>query len=169
MTVHTCHHPTCQKPVSPKMLACKPHWYSLPRELREQIWDRYRPGQEADKRPSTTYLATMRECIAFWIKETENQPSRNDEPTGTTMTGTDEPTDLPMSMERARAAIGAQQAKRLVALEAVLTAARHVTDDFREDPTIPSWSYHVRTLKDAVDAVDRQGLLSNDDDRTNDE
>lgn len=66
---HTCHHPTCDRRVPPKMLACRPHWYELPPQLRAAIWHHYRPGQEVDKRPSEAYLAVMLECVQVWSNQ----------------------------------------------------------------------------------------------------
>lgn len=63
---HLCHHPRCSKPVPPRMLACRPHWYQLPRWLRDEVWDRYQPGQEIRKDPSPEYLETIHKCIKTW-------------------------------------------------------------------------------------------------------
>lgn len=53
---HTCHWPGCQVEVPPKMWGCKRHWFTLPKQMRDRIWQEYRPGQENDKRPSDKYL-----------------------------------------------------------------------------------------------------------------
>jgi len=63
---HLCHRPTCQVQVPPKLLACRPHWFQLPKHIRARIWATYRPGQENDKRPSPAYLAVVKEALAFW-------------------------------------------------------------------------------------------------------
>lgn len=65
---HTCHHPTCNVEVPPKMLACRAHWYALPRRIRDRIWRTYRAGQEIDKQPSDEYTAAFDEAQAFWLK-----------------------------------------------------------------------------------------------------
>jgi hypothetical protein len=57
---HTCHAPGCDVPVPPKLFACKAHWFSLPKHLRDAIWRHYRPGQERDKNPSAAYVAAAR-------------------------------------------------------------------------------------------------------------
>lgn len=36
--VHGCAHPACRKSIPVDLLACRPHWYALPRELRNQVW-----------------------------------------------------------------------------------------------------------------------------------
>jgi hypothetical protein len=46
------------------MLACRQHWYVLPKSLRDAIWRQYRPGQETDKQPSHAYLAVQRLACA---------------------------------------------------------------------------------------------------------
>lgn len=68
MAKHTCHWPGCHKEVPPAMWGCKPHWFALPKHLRDRIWATYRPGQEITKTPSPAYLEAAREVQA-WIKE----------------------------------------------------------------------------------------------------
>lgn len=63
---HTCHWPTCNKQVPPKMWGCKKHWFKLPKELRDEIWRTYHPGQEITKTPSDDYLAAARQ-VQEWI------------------------------------------------------------------------------------------------------
>lgn len=70
---HACHHPSCDVPVPPSLLACRPHWYMLPQELRDEIWRTYRKGQDRDKRPSLEYLATVEKCQEFWKAKSEIQ------------------------------------------------------------------------------------------------
>jgi len=64
---HECHHPTCSLEVPPRLLACRPHWFSLPKRLRDAIWAAYRPGQETDKQPSTAYLDAYQACQQWWL------------------------------------------------------------------------------------------------------
>lgn len=63
---HHCHWTGCDRQVPPAMWGCRKHWYALPKALRDRIWRAYRPGQEADQRPSREYLAVAREAQA-WI------------------------------------------------------------------------------------------------------
>lgn len=65
---HRCHWPGCERRVPPAMWGCREHWYRLPRLLRTLIWRTYRPGQEADKRPSAAYVEAARRAQQ-WIKE----------------------------------------------------------------------------------------------------
>jgi hypothetical protein len=63
---HTCHWPGCKKIVAPRLWGCREHWLALPKRLRDEIWDSYRPGQEITKTPSSRYLAAARE-VQEWI------------------------------------------------------------------------------------------------------
>ena len=63
--VHHCHWPGCHRPVPPKMWGCAPHWFSLPKDIRDRIWMTYVPGQEETKTPSAAYVAFAREAQAF--------------------------------------------------------------------------------------------------------
>jgi hypothetical protein len=64
---HHCHWPGCDRQVPPAVWGCRPHWYTLPKELRNRIWQAYRPGQEIDQKPSETYVTVAREVQA-WIE-----------------------------------------------------------------------------------------------------
>ena len=63
---HLCHWPDCGKPVPPKMWGCREHWFTLPKRLRDLIWDAYVPGQEITKTPSAAYLAAAKQ-VQTWI------------------------------------------------------------------------------------------------------
>jgi hypothetical protein len=65
---HTCHWPGCSKEVPPAMWGCAPHWFSLPKRLRDRIWATYRRGQEITKTPSAEYLNAANDVQA-WINE----------------------------------------------------------------------------------------------------
>lgn len=65
---HMCHWPGCRQAVPPRMWGCRTHWYRLPKELRDRIWETYRPGQEIDKNPSVEYIEAAREVQA-WIRQ----------------------------------------------------------------------------------------------------
>lgn len=67
---HHCHWPGCDKQVPPALWGCRPHWYTLPQHLRDQVWKAYRPGQEVSGTPSADYLAVAR-AVQQWIKEHE--------------------------------------------------------------------------------------------------
>ncbi len=65
---HTCHWPGCTKQVPPAMWGCRPHWFALPKHLRDAIWDAYRPGQEVTMTPSDEYLAAA-DSVDAWIRK----------------------------------------------------------------------------------------------------
>jgi hypothetical protein len=47
------------------MWGCRPHWYRLPKSIRDRIWATYRPGQEDDLRISREYVEADRLAQAF--------------------------------------------------------------------------------------------------------
>jgi hypothetical protein len=65
---HTCHWPGCAKQVPPAMWGCKPHWFALPKNLRDAIWCSYQPGQEETLTPSHAYLDAAH-AVQRWIRE----------------------------------------------------------------------------------------------------
>jgi hypothetical protein len=64
--LHVCHWPGCEAQVPPAVWGCKPHWFALPKELRNRIWGAYRVGQEADRKVSPEYVAAAR-AVQAWI------------------------------------------------------------------------------------------------------
>jgi transcriptional regulator with XRE-family HTH domain len=70
---HHCHWPGCETQVPPAVWGCKPHWFRLPKALRDRIWRTYQPGQEVDMTPSTAYLDVADEVQA-WIRESGGAP-----------------------------------------------------------------------------------------------
>lgn len=68
MTSHTCHWPGCTVEISPELWGCKPHWFALPRGLRNKLNSVYVPGQEITKTPSADYIQVAKE-IRSWIVE----------------------------------------------------------------------------------------------------
>lgn len=70
---HTCHWPGCTKQVKPAMWGCAPHWYTLPKRIRDLIWRTYDIGQELRMDPSTAYLDAAdaaQEWIAGYLERT---------------------------------------------------------------------------------------------------
>lgn len=63
---HGCHWPGCDKQVPPAMWGCKPHWFKLPKRLRDRIWLTYAIAQEMDMSPSEDYLAAAQD-VQDWI------------------------------------------------------------------------------------------------------
>lgn len=62
---HTCHALGCSVEVPPALFMCKPHWYKLPKSMRDAVWRDYRAGQEIDKLPSRQYVETARAAIDY--------------------------------------------------------------------------------------------------------
>lgn len=60
----------------PAMWGCKPHWFSLPKRLRDQIWATYRRGQEVTKTPSAAYIAVANQVQAWIIEQTKMHQAR---------------------------------------------------------------------------------------------
>lgn len=69
---HTCHWPGCPREVPPAMWGCREHWFTLPKNLRREIWRTYRKGQEIDKSPSPEYIKAAHNARE-WIL-TREQP-----------------------------------------------------------------------------------------------
>jgi len=67
--LHTCHATGCAVPVEPKFLMCPRHWKMVPRAIQQEVWRRYRVGQEIDKQPSPEYLAVMKQAIDIVAKK----------------------------------------------------------------------------------------------------
>lgn len=65
---HHCHGgmPGCKGQCPPAMWGCTNCWFKLPKRLRDKVWRAYRPGQETNLSPSSTYLAVARE-VQDWI------------------------------------------------------------------------------------------------------
>lgn len=65
---HTCHWPGCDRQVPPAMWGCQPHWFRLPKALRDRIWATYEIGQEVSMTPSDEYLDAAH-AVQVWIEE----------------------------------------------------------------------------------------------------
>lgn len=55
------------------MWGCKPHWFRLPKFLRDAIWLWYVPGQEFKKNPTKQYVEVAR-LTQVWIEMMEPAP-----------------------------------------------------------------------------------------------
>lgn len=60
---HRCHATGCTTPVPPVMFMCKPHWFRVPKALRDRIWVTYRAGQCDDMSPSGSYCEAARAAV----------------------------------------------------------------------------------------------------------
>jgi hypothetical protein len=66
MAAHHCHAIGCEVRVPPRLFMCRPHWFMLPKHLRDAIWRTYRPGQEVDKNPSPEYIEAA-QMARYWL------------------------------------------------------------------------------------------------------
>jgi hypothetical protein len=60
---HTCHAIGCRVPIAPEFFMCRPHWWMVPRELRDRVWKTYRVGQCEDWQPSTEYCDAAQAAV----------------------------------------------------------------------------------------------------------
>lgn len=65
---HVCHWPDCTTQVPPAMWGCRPHWFSLPKRLRDAIWAAYRVGQEEGAVPVSQDYFDAAHAVDEWIK-----------------------------------------------------------------------------------------------------
>lgn len=47
----------CTKPIGGDQVACRPHWFSLPKPLRDRIWSLYRREQGSDAHREAVFEA----------------------------------------------------------------------------------------------------------------
>lgn len=59
MATHDCPGPECAAQVPQHMLACRRHWFQVPRKIRMRVWDAYH-----DQPNGTEHTQAMREAIA---------------------------------------------------------------------------------------------------------
>lgn len=64
---HHCHWPGCEAQVPPAKWGCLRHWKLLPKNLRDQIWATFRPGQEKNYTPSREYVQVAQK-VQTWIR-----------------------------------------------------------------------------------------------------
>lgn len=55
------------------MWGCKPHWFALPKHIRDDIWATYRPGQEVTKTPSAEYISAAKAAQEWIIRKAQNE------------------------------------------------------------------------------------------------
>jgi hypothetical protein len=63
----TCHWPDCEVQVAPALWGCRKHWFTLPKQLQNEIWEAYVPGQEILGNPSAAYIRAAQR-VQRWIK-----------------------------------------------------------------------------------------------------
>lgn len=65
---HHCHWPGCTRDVPPAMWGCRAHWFTLPAQIRSEIWRTFKPGQEVKGTPSREYVYAA-QAAQEWIHE----------------------------------------------------------------------------------------------------
>lgn len=60
MSGHRCPAPGCEAQVPSNQYACRAHWYSLPKPLRDAIWDAYR-----DEALGDAHIAAMESADSY--------------------------------------------------------------------------------------------------------
>lgn len=74
MPIHTCHAKDCTKRTPEAMFMCRPHWFMVPKAMRDEIWRLYVPGQEISKTPTREYVEAAKKAIdAVAKKEAERK------------------------------------------------------------------------------------------------
>jgi hypothetical protein len=75
MSAHTCHWPGCDKTVQVALWGCRPHWFRLPKPLRDQLVATCsRPGQETTARdPSEAHMRAVLD-VERWIETYGGKP-----------------------------------------------------------------------------------------------
>jgi hypothetical protein len=60
---HKCPVRGCTAVVSASLLACKTHWYALPRDMRDEVWAGYRARAEHGPH---RHAAAVRAALDWW-------------------------------------------------------------------------------------------------------
>lgn len=71
---HACHATGCLRPVPREMFMCKPHWFAVPKPIRDRIWRAYRDGQCDDMNPSREYCEAAKAAVAA-VATKEGRPA----------------------------------------------------------------------------------------------
>lgn len=71
---HKCHATGCGMPVPPVMFMCKPHWFRVPKPMRDRIWATYRAGQCDDMNPSDAYCEAAKAAVIAVAKKEGKAP-----------------------------------------------------------------------------------------------
>jgi hypothetical protein len=59
MAKHNCPAPNCTADVPHNQLACRGHWYSIPKEIRDRVWSAYRAND------TKTHAQAVRDAVSF--------------------------------------------------------------------------------------------------------
>lgn len=78
MSKHVCHWPGCDREVPAHVWGCRPHWFRLPKPIRNRIWATYRAGQEITKTPSREYVAAAQAARAWILANDKSKAEAHD-------------------------------------------------------------------------------------------
>jgi len=70
MDDHNCPYPGCLTQVPFGQLACRNHWFLLPRELRNRIWSAWRAGRTSE------HADLMVQASAFYTEHASTRGAR---------------------------------------------------------------------------------------------
>jgi hypothetical protein len=66
-STHACPYPGCEQRVTRNMLACKPHWFKLPRPVRDEVWRSWRALQrESTLETRREHEWALQSARGFW-------------------------------------------------------------------------------------------------------
>jgi hypothetical protein len=68
MSTHTCPAPGCSREVSDDLLACRQHWYELPKPLRDALWRAFNDHG----RGSPAHTAAVDACLRAFERGTNS-------------------------------------------------------------------------------------------------
>lgn len=72
--MHTCPAPGCTIECDAGRMMCKPHWFALPKPLRDAVYATYTQGQTA-RTASASYMANLRSAVEYLRESTRaSQP-----------------------------------------------------------------------------------------------
>lgn len=71
-TRHDCPAPGCDKRVPFHILACKTHWYMIPKPVRDKLWREY-----DENFGETSYFKARAECLSVLGVEDADIPALN--------------------------------------------------------------------------------------------
>jgi len=70
---HHCHAKGCDKQVKPALFMCARHWYMVPKNLRDQVWEHYSLGQEHGSAEVTEEYLQVTEAAIRAVAEKEGR------------------------------------------------------------------------------------------------
>lgn len=60
--MNQCPHPDCKTQKPREQYACRSHWFSLPKNIRDKIWSGYRSSAEK-------WVSADKEAMAYWASK----------------------------------------------------------------------------------------------------